>query len=180
MFVAMLLIGCRQEQAAAPSGKIHLKSKTPVTKTKIVKLTRSPEDLQKNNKKETPKTTETPEKETAVPPCCKSSQVSFKDLDVHGKLQGFDVGLVSNQEYEGRLMIEGDAEGVSEYQLRVRASMKGMHHEIDFPTQKVSHQEYKINPVIFTVPGQWNLSVAFVNENYEAVDECVCSAQVIK
>lgn len=113
------------------------------------------------------------------PPCCKgSAEIHFEELDVHGKLSGFDQDLHSMKEYQGKFVIDGDAEAMDTHQLQVIASMPGMSHDIEFPNEKISEREYKINPVVFSMAGEWNVSWSVLDANGEKVDSCVCKAQV--
>lgn len=113
------------------------------------------------------------------PPCCKgSAEIHFEGLDVHGKLSGFDQDLHSMKEYQGKFIIDGDAEAMDAHQLQVVASMPDMKHDIEFPNEKISEREYSINPVVFSMAGEWNVSWSILDANGEEVDSCVCKAQV--
>ena len=111
-------------------------------------------------------------------PCCKAEEIHFEGLDVHGKFTGLPEKLESNKKYSAQLKIDGDHEGVDGCMLRVRASMKGMNHDLQFKALKKSERQFSIEPILFSMEGQWNVAYAWMNEAGETIDSCECKINV--
>ena len=167
----LLLLGACSKSQTSQSGQ----QPSPVSKP----LSMPAEKMRDNTDKGTDPNSK-PEPAEKEAPCCKedASKIYFSGLDVHGKLSGFDQGMQSMKEYHAKFVVEGDAAGLDSNQLLVVASMPGMKHDIEFPSEKVNDHEYKIDPVVFSMAGNWNVSWSVVDSNGEQVDSCVCKAQV--
>ncbi len=115
-------------------------------------------------------------------PCChNSANLMFRAIEAQGKLSGLSSDLHPLKTYKGNLLIEDGVGNLDGSKLRVRASMENMDHgEIEFNTKQIKQDEFQIDGVVFTMPGEWDIAFQFLDAAGEVLDACKCKLDIKK